>query len=260
MMQLIAPVISNKEVTPGMYLLWLHAPGLALQAEPGQFVMLRCGEGCEMLLRRPLSVHRAREGQIAFLFHKVGKGTEWLAQREEGDTLDLLGPLGNGFSVNPAAQHLLLIGGGMGIAPLVFLADKALERGADVTLLYGARAGECLYPEALLPSGINMVTITEDGLPGRSRSVVKKGRVTDITPQFFSQTDQVFACGPVPMYRTLVSQIKSLEKPLQVSLEIRMGCGVGVCYGCTIKTRLGLRQVCQDGPVFDINEIIWEEV
>ena len=113
MNQSLAPVISNNELMPGVYLIWLESPQIASTARPGQFVMVHCGE--ETLLRRPLSIHQIDEGKIALLFAKVGKGTNWLSQRQTGDTVDIFGPLGNGFTVDPASKNLLLIAGGIGL-------------------------------------------------------------------------------------------------------------------------------------------------
>lgn len=250
MKQAIAPVISNEEITPGTHLIWLGAPEIAQTAQPGQFIMVHCGDNHGLILRRPLSIHRiAGREQIALLFQTVGKGTEWLARCRKGDNLDLLGPLGNGFSIRSSSRNLLLIAGGIGIAPLVFLAEKALKEGCSVTMLMGAR--HYLYPTELLPSQIDILTITEDGSEG------KRGMVTDFLADFLPEADQVFACGPAPMYRSIADQGNIKEKPVQISLEERMGCGVGACYSCTVKTRKGLKQVCQDGPVFELDDILW---
>jgi dihydroorotate dehydrogenase electron transfer subunit len=162
--QIFVFIISNTEVMPEAHLLWLQAPDIAEVAQPGQFVMVRCGEGYDPLLRRPFSIHQvANGGQIALLFNIVGRGTEWLSQCREGDTIDLLGPLGNGFSLQPSSRKLLLVGGGIGIAPLVFLAEKAIGERRSITLLIGARDASLLYPRSLLPSSIKLVTATEKG-------------------------------------------------------------------------------------------------
>jgi len=237
---------------PGAYLVWLESPEIASEAQPGQFVMVCCGE--ETLLRRPLSIHQQDGGRIALLFNVVGKGTQWLSERQAGEAIDLLGPLGNGFTINPESNNLLLVAGGMGIAPLRFLADKAIEQGCSVKLLLGGRTAAQLYPDNLMPGGIDIIYTTEDGTSG------EKGMVTDIMADFAGQADQIFACGPLPMYRNLAENFPQLKKPVQISLEVRMGCGRGICYGCTVKTRRGLRQVCTDGPVFDLGDILWDEL
>jgi dihydroorotate dehydrogenase electron transfer subunit len=216
--------------------------------------MVRTGWGHDPLLRRPFSIHRVNRGQIAFLFNIVGRGTEWLAHRRQGDFLDLLGPLGKGFSVHPRSYHLLLVAGGIGIAPLVFLAQKSLDNGYSLTLLLGAKTASLLYPKALLPSEIELALVTEDGSAG------KQGLVSDFIPNFSAKADQIFACGPVPMYQAMATQNQPGGKSIQVSLEARMGCGLGACYGCTIKTKGGLKQVCKHGPVFELEDILWNEI
>jgi dihydroorotate dehydrogenase electron transfer subunit len=168
--------------------------------------------------------------------------------------LDIFGPLGNRFSIYPTSHKLLLVAGGIGIAPLVSLAQQAPKRGCSVTLLLGAPSASQLYPKNLLPSKVKLITATEDGTTG------KKGLITDLLPDFISWADQVFACGPISMYQTMATQNLVKTKPVQISLEVRMGCGLGVCYGCTIKTKSGLRQVCKDGPIFNLDDILWDEL
>jgi len=247
----IARVTDSNQPMTGAHLLWLEAPQIAKEARPGQFVMVRCGENDEHQLRRPLSIHQRVGDQIALLFNIVGGGTQWLSERTSGDKLDLLGPLGNGFNVSPNAKKLLMIAGGIGIAPLVFLAEAAAKKGLSVTLLYGAPTAAQLYPH---PTKAELVTATEDGSVGR------KGLITDFLPEYLDSADQIFACGPLLMYRAMARMPELKNKSVQISLEVRMGCGVGVCYGCTVKAKNGLKQVCKDGPVFELNDILWAEL
>ena len=249
MKQTIARVISSKQVMPETFLTWLESPEIAQSARPGQFVMVYCGE--ETVLRRPLSVHRVEGDRLSLLFAVIGKGTQWLAECQPGDGVDVIGPMGNGFTLSPESQNLLLVAGGIGIAPLCFLAEDAVRQGKNIRLLYGT-AGRGRYP---VPAGITEVAATEDG------SVGNKGLVTALIPEHIDWADQVFACGPPEMYRDIASRVKMFAgKSVQVSLETRMGCGRGICYACTIKTRNGLKQVCTDGPVFGLDEIVWEEL
>ena len=239
---------------PSVHLLWARAPEIASEARPGQFVMVRCSEGYDPLLRRPLSIHRLSPEGLALLFAVVGRGTDWLARRVEGDTIDLLGPLGNGFSIHPQSKRVLLVAGGMGVAPLLFLAEEATRRGLSATLLLGAQTAAQVYPGDSMPSQAELVFVTEDGSLGR------KGLVTEPLPALLPDADQVFACGPVSMYTSMMN-LEALDgKPAQVSLEVRMGCGVGACFGCGVETRGGMKQVCRDGPVFELREVIWENV
>ncbi len=266
MKQVAAKVIDNRWLEPefkrshartilSTWIIRLRCPDIAREARPGQFVMVHCGAEC--LLPRPFSIHRVDSDDIAIFFAvwEDGKGTNWLSQRNKGDTVELLGPLGNGFSVSPTSKNLLLIAGGMGIAPLAFLAQEALRTEHSATLLYGT-ANASRYPESLLPYAMELVSSTEDG------SLGKEGRVTDLLPDFIDWADQIFACGPMPMYHDMYARRGELlgGKPVQVSLEARMGCGLGICYGCTVKTAKGLKQVCRDGPVFDLDDIVWDEL
>jgi dihydroorotate dehydrogenase electron transfer subunit len=145
----------------------------------------------------------------------------------------------------------------MGIAPLYFLAQEALKEGHSVTLLYGTANVERYDKKFSLPLGIELVAATEDGTVGH------KGMITDLISEYIDWADQVFACGPMSMYRDMALKKQELQlegKPVQVSLEVRMACGRGFCYGCTIKTKNGLKKVCQDGPVFDLDDILWDEL
>ena len=253
MKQVLATVLLNREVMPGVHLIQVEAPDIATEARPGQFLMVRCGQEYEFMLRRPFSIHQAdtETGQVSFLFAIVGRGTTWLSHLEKKAKVDLLGPLGNGFCLEPRAKNLLLIAGGIGIAPLVFLSKQALAQGKSVTLLLGATTAKQLYPTNLLPRGIKYLVATEDGSAG------KRGLVTELLPEFVNWCHQICACGPVAMYQKLKAKNKL---SIQISLEVRMGCGIGVCYGCSLKMRQGFRQVCRDGPVFELNDILWDEV
>jgi dihydroorotate dehydrogenase electron transfer subunit len=250
----LSEVLSMEEVIPGVFLMWLLAPGIAAAAKPGQFTMLRCGS--HNFLRRPLSIHRvsADRQQLAFLFAAVGKGTGWLSNVKTGQQIDLLGPLGTSFEINEHASELLLVAGGLGVAPLGFLADEARLSGRKVTLLLGAATATALCPVELLPGVDSCLLATDDGTLGH------RGFVTHLLAESLPETQQVFACGPLPMLRALAADKALSRYRTQVSLEIRMACGLGVCYGCTINTGHGLRQVCKHGPVFEMSDIIWHEL
>jgi len=265
--QTLCSVASNVEVMPGIHLMWIEAPDIAVAAQPGQFITVRCGD---FTLRRPLSVHQVSSREIALLFKVTGKGTLWLSQRQTGEKIDILGPLGRGFSIEPGARKLLLVAGGIGIAPLVLLMQYASSQ-HQITLIHGASTAAQLYPFSLgksgkrgklssIPKGVQFIPVTEDGSMGQ------KGRATDILPDFLDWADQVYACGPVDMYKAMAEMSRQAKqsnlklKKCQVSLEVRMGCGFGACYSCTINTKKGLKQVCRDGPVFELEDIIWQEV
>jgi dihydroorotate dehydrogenase electron transfer subunit len=258
-----AMVIESQVVSPDMHpahgaasshLLWLECPEIASESRPGQFVMVGCGP--EFLLRRPLSIHRIHYDNIALFFLAwEDRGTAWLARRKAKDKVSLLGPLGNGFALRPEAGHILLAAGGMGIAPLACLAETASKQGKRVSLLMGTRYTDQLLPASLLPGVETLTVTTEDGLAGI------RGCLTDVLPDYAPDADQVFACGPVGMYCAMARMSQTIPKlkSAQISLEMRMGCGRGICYACTVRTRQGLKQVCHDGPVFELGDIIWDE-
>jgi len=165
--------------------------------------------------------------------------------------IDLLGPMGHGFEIGAKTRNLLLVAGGIGIAPLVALAENGIANGLGVTLLLGAPTQAQLYPTRLLPPEAKLVVATEDGSAGR------RGVVTDLLVDIAADADQIFACGPLSMYEAMAGLEWLNGKSVQVSMEVRMGCGFGGCYGCALETRAGIRLVCQDGPVFDLKDIIW---
>jgi dihydroorotate dehydrogenase electron transfer subunit len=215
------------------------------------------------------------KGQIAILFKVTGKGTLWLSQRKAGQKIDILGPLGKGFAIAPNSKKLLLVAGGIGLAPLVFLMQQTSAQ-HRITLIHGARTAAQLCYDSYQPpvighQTVQFIPVTEDGSAGQ------KGKATDVLPDYLDWADQVYACGPVDMYKAMALTLNSSplkgedkvedEKPIslklkkcQVSLEVRMGCGFGACYCCAINTKKGLRHVCRDGPVFDLDDIIWQEV
>ena len=280
MKQALCSISSNTEVMPGVHLMRIEAPDIAAMAQPGQFITVRCGD---FTLRRPFSVHQSSpltgedsgEGQIAILFKVTGEGTLWLSQRKAGQKIDILGPLGKGFAIAPRSEKLLLVAGGIGLAPLVFLIQQTSAQ-HQITLIHGARtAAQLCYdgyqPPAIGHQTVQFVPVTEDGSAGQ------KGKATDVLPDYLDWANQVYACGPVDMYKAMALTLNSSplkgedkgedEKPIslklkqcQVSLEVRMGCGFGACYCCTINTKKGLRHVCRDGPVFELDDIIWQEV
>lgn len=278
MKQTLCSVTSNVEVMPGIHLMWIEAPAIAVVAQPGQFITVQCGD---FTLRRPFSIHQSSpltgedsgEGEIALLFKVAGKGTLWLSQRQTGERIDILGPLGKGFSIAPTksgqSKHLLLVAGGIGIAPLVFLTQYTSSQ-HQITLIHGASTAAQLYPFSSagkkrsklphLPNRVQLIPVTEDGSMGQ------KGMATDILPDFLDWADQMYACGPVDMYKAMAKMSLRAKrsnlklKKCQVPLEVRMGCGFGACYGCTINTKKGLKHLCRDGPVFELDDIIWQEV
>jgi len=244
-----ATVVSQEEVYESTYLMWLSCPPVAKGASPGRFLMIHCGDAYDPLLPRPMSFHRFRhvegERQFAILYDVRGRGTSLLSTRKPGDELPVFGPLGRGYSISRGAQNVLLVAGGLGVAAVIALADEAIAAGPSVTLLQGARSANKLYPPDLLPQDVEALSATDDGSTGHH------GVVTDLLPEYLSWADQVFACAGMAK----VLQATRSRKPVQALLEERMGCGTGVCYGCAVFTRRGVRLVCKDGPRFELRSV-----
>jgi dihydroorotate dehydrogenase electron transfer subunit len=182
---------------------------------------------------------------------EIGRGTALLARAQPGDAWEVLGPLGKGYSIEATAGNLLLIGGGLGLSPLVMLAEEAVSQGRAVTLLQGSASEATLYPSHLLPPEVETFAITADGSAGR------QGRVTDYAPEYLSWADQIFACGPWGMYASLATHAPLFHgKSCEVLAEVTaMGCGFGICLGCTVETTRGYRLACTEGPRFELLEL-----
>ena len=192
---------------------------------------------------------------MTFLVRPFGRGSAWLATREVGESLDLLGPLGNTYDLSPKVRNALMVAGGVGVAPLVMLADEAIAKGVNVTLLMGSADGAGLLAAAYLPGPVEYVVATDDGSKGYH------GRITDLVPDYVRWADQIFACGPEPMYRSLRAAVdrQRLGKhpTVAISMERPMACGLGACLGCVVETRHGMQTSCVQGPVFDLDEVVW---
>ena len=186
---------------------------------------------------------------LTLIYKVVGKGTEQMSKMGAGESLDLLTGLGNGFDTSVEHNHALLVGGGVGVPPLYRLARNLIAEGKQVTVVLGFNtAAEIFYREQFEALGVKVIVATADG------SVGVKGFVTDAIAQQVTDADYFFSCGPLPMLRALTN---SLTIPGQVSLEERMGCGFGICMGCSIQTVNGAKRVCKEGPVFRKEEVIW---
>lgn len=251
----VATVLANEEIMPATHVLSIDAGPRARNAAPGQFLHIRCGGPGQILLRRPMSIYRTDGETIQLMIRNVGKGSAWLTSRTPGEQLDCLGPQGHGFRLDGKARYLVMVGGGYGVAPLVGLAERALRRGASVTLAVGAATSAHVFPVRLLPPEIEYLVATDDGSAGHP------GRVTDLLPGRLDWADAIYACGPVPMMAALAALARKEGKSqrTQIAMEERMGCSMGVCLGCVVETTKGPKRVCTDGPVFDIGQIIWRE-
>jgi dihydroorotate dehydrogenase electron transfer subunit len=250
-----ANIVSQEEVYDNTFLMWLSCPPVARGASPGRFLMIHCGDAYDPLLPRPMSFHRFRrvegERQFAILYDVRGRGTALLSEHKRGDVLPVFGPLGRGYSIGSQVQDVLLVAGGLGVAAVIALAEEAIAANRSVTLLQGARSASKLYPPELLPQEVEAVSATDDGSTGHH------GVVTDLLPEYLPWADQVFACGPTPMFAGMAKVVREARsrKPVQALLEEHMGCGTGICYGCAVFTRRGVRLVCRDGPRFELRSV-----
>jgi len=262
-------VVEHTVVTAQVRLLVLDAPEVAKTCVPGQFVHVECAPAglVDPLLRRPLSVHDADSaaGRASILYELRGRGTEALSRKKVGDEVDILGPLGRGFPLPATADDpVVFVAGGIGVAPLYFLARQVASQVClrDMTLLIGARS-ECLLTciDKFRDLGCHVHTATDDGSQGF------QGLVTELFQEHMSSIQErrrpvVYASGPMPMLSALSKLTAQHDLTCWVSTEARMACGVGACLGCAIKVRNGdswkYVRCCKEGPVFDANEVIWE--
>jgi dihydroorotate dehydrogenase electron transfer subunit len=278
-----AELTESREILPGQWLQAYEAPWLAGSGvRAGQFLHVRTPDHSGLVLRRPFSINTLDRatGTVTIHFRITGKGTEWIARSRPGEALEMLGPLGRPFEVDPRSRHLLLVAGGLGMAGVRLLADQALGEGRQVTLLFGATGIGEVYPSSLLPDEVEYVVATDDGSLGH------RGFVTGLVPDYEAWADQAFACGPMPMLAALSRIARGRDRRLgvarlgrkgagrsrpagtpqarrkawlQVSLEQNMGCAVGACLGCVVIGVNGPQRVCREGPVFAAEELDWEE-
>ena len=281
-----AEILAHDSHAGGQWILRLRAPRIAADATPGSFAHLRCDDRLPM--RRPLSIMRADadEGWVEFLYKVVGAGTSLLATRTRGERISVLGPIGHGFEWLAGRPQSLLIGGGVGIPPMLFLAERMLEAGHPAPLVL--MGSEVPFPFATRPS-----TIIVDGMPAGVIAAISllddwgvasrlastqdypgchDGYVTDLAriwlnglaPESRAQQVAIYACGPMPMLRAAAALANEFSVPCQVCLEEFMACAVGGCAGCTVRIHTpagdAMKRVCVDGPVFDAATLAWDAV
>jgi dihydroorotate dehydrogenase electron transfer subunit len=257
-----AKVISNDKLADGIFRLKLFCPEIASSCRPGQFVHIQCGTGRDFILRRPFSVHR-QDGGGAFeiLFQVIGKGTKVLSRAQPREEISVVGPIGHGFEIEKSVRNVMVVSGGIGVAPLIFLIDELLSEKKRVCTLMGAASKDkLLYAIDLKRLVRNLLVATDDGSQGQ------KGLVTDLMPQAIEEfkPERVYACGPQGMLFQVASICKEYGRSAQVGLERLMGCGIGACLSCVCKTveneKTSLKRVCVDGPVFDAESIVWQDL
>ncbi|MEW6183725.1 MAG: dihydroorotate dehydrogenase electron transfer subunit [Bacillota bacterium] len=253
-------VVTQRKVATDCYRLEIYAPEVAAAAQPGQFLMVKTGFTLDPLLRRPLSVNTVdrTRGLVKILYRVVGRGTSLMAGKKLGRRMNILGPLGNGFTI-PSKGSFVVVAGGLGIAPLLFLVQRLRALGNEVTVFYGAQNKyQLLLMDELSGLRVNLVTATNNGSSGYKGTVVDLLRAQGIPP-----AEIVYAAGPPPMLKALSGLLGEAGVLwAEVTLEERMGCGVGACRGCAVKIAgeegPTYKRVCHDGPVFRAEEVIWE--
>ena len=239
-----AEILSNEEVAEKIYRLTVDAPELAKTAQAGQFVQVKISD--EFTLRRPLGIASTFGGRVKIFYRVVGRGTETLSTKKAGERLNILGALGNGYS--PRGGKVLLVGGGMGLAPLLLAAEKF---SADV-LMGGRNQGEVLFwQEEFKPHADKIFVTTDDG------SYARKGFAVDLLPDILAAENYsaILTCGPEIMMCGVAKFAHEKNLPCEVSFEKRMACGLGACLSCSIDTLNGRKKVCKDGPIFDAKEV-----
>jgi dihydroorotate dehydrogenase electron transfer subunit len=233
------------------------APEIAKEAKPGQFLNIRVIDNIEPLLRRPISIYNAdkEKGEVTFIFQLKGKGTNILANRKEGELLDIMGPLGYGTFKFEGYKNIAIIGGGIGIFPLHELSKRAKEAGVNTKIYIGFRNKDLVILEDEFKSVCNeFVLATDDGSYGKNGFAINFLK-DDIET---NKPDCIYACGPLPMLKAVQSYANENNIPCQISLEERMACGMGVCLGCAVKDAKQentYKHVCKNGPVFDSRDV-----
>jgi len=248
----LAKVLSNRELQKGIRRMELLAPRMARNSRAGQFVMVSASAGTAPLLHRPFSVHDRSSGSVSLLYRLAGLGTQLMAAADKGQDISVYGPLGKGFRIWHGRYRPIMVAGGIGLAPMPFLARSLAAKGLAPELLFGCRSkGEIIKTGNLRPT-----ISTDDGSCGT------RGPVTSLLEKALSGGGacRVYACGPWAMLRQVALLCRRFGVPCQVSLEARMACGVGACQGCSVRSSDGTYlSVCSDGPVFDSAMIDWEQ-
>lgn len=255
-------VISNEQVADRVYRIRLQGNLVKGMTSPGQFLHVKCGPGIDPLLRRPISISDVNidEEILDMIFRVEGSGTKILSEAVPGAEIDVLGPLGTGFPVDTrtSGEHALLIGGGVGVPPLLYLARELVNKGVKVTSVIGfGTANQVFLVDELAAYGKVYVT-TLDGSKGH------QGLVTDLLNEEYgldqNSWDVLYSCGPLPMLKALQDRYKDSDKEGYLSLEQRMGCGVGACLACVCEPAenegKSYYKICTDGPVFDLRKVV----
>lgn len=260
-------VVKNEKTAPGHFTLTLRSPRISKNAKPGQFVQIQCAaDSCDPLLPRPFSFLTAGPSDFSVLYQVVGKGTELLAHKKKGDEVWVVGPLGNGFSTgmrDGGRGMSVLVGGGVGIPPLFYLAQELIKiRRDNIHVFLGARDKSLILCERDFKKlGVHLHLATDNGSKG------KKGYITDLLNDFLHSSlsthpsSQIYTCGPTPMLKAVSRLASKYKVSCEVSVEEPMACGFGACLGCAIEVEKNGNKrfaiACCEGPVFKAEEIVW---
>lgn len=259
MIEASTEIVFNKRVARNTFFMGFRSETMVKAARPGQFVMMQVRSGIDPLLRRPFSICGVNGDVLLILYRVVGHGTAILSEKKPGDLVQVLGPLGKGFEFPEKAVQPIMVAGGMGIAPLIFLSLAMARKDQHFLVGYGISA-EVVPLDHLGIVGLSPAIATEDGAQGYH------GLVTDLLDSVLSSAIEtpfaIFTCGPLPMLQAVRRIALGGNLPCQVSLESTMACGVGACQGCAVKKAPRFSgtyaHVCQDGPVFDADILDWE--
>ena len=255
-----AKLLEKEELKPGIFKFSVQADEIVNTAKPGNFIEIRVNDDIEPFLRRPISIHNMdrEKGILEFIFQVKGKGTTILAKRNEGELIDIVGPLGFGAFKYSNFKNLAVIGGGIGVFPLYELAKSAKNENKNVNTYLGFRNKDLVVLENEFKQVSNQLTITTD-----DGSYAQKGFAIDFLKKDIEvgKIDSIYACGPLPMLRAVRELALEKNIPCQISLEERMACGLGVCLGCAVKTAKSPKDapeywhVCKAGPVFQAKDV-----
>lgn len=253
MIQAFVPVIDRQEIVEGIFVVRVRSAEIARCSAPGQFVNIRCGDGCLPLLRRPFSISRIDGDALELMFNVVGQGTRMLASKRPGDSIDLLGPLGVPFNIRAEFETAILVGGGLGVAPFPFLTDVLRKEDKKVATFVGARTRRQLTERHL----VEVQVATDDGSKGY------RGTVVDLLKSYHTaapiRKSKIFGCGPINMLKALSEFAQASAIDCELSLEGDMACGIGLCQGCPVERTSGNKKyalVCVEGPTFNSKDIV----
>ena len=256
-LQDIYKVVSNEKLCPQFWRLCINAPAIKKTVKPGQFVHIRTNDGYEPFFRRPFSVYRAKK-HVEIFYEVVGPGTKIMSELKKGDDIDVLGPVGSEFTLpSKKMKQIVMIAGGIGIAPFLPLSDVLKNKGYELILLYGGRTGKHVYPmKEFKENGVKVHVATDDGSRGIKGRVSKLFNKIDINPE----TTFLYTCGPNPMMAAVQEFARKHDLPGEAACEEIMACALGACLGCSIPTKNGFKTVCYEGPVFDLDEVLFDQL